>query len=155
MSEQPSDARPRDLDPPRFDPGDVGSSLAGYHIDQIVRAETRLARAWPLIVALLWACFALVDAITYDPGCRSPSRQVRIDLHNLATSLEVYGLQTHESCPPSLEALVEAGLLRRISLDPWGQPYHYRCTVAGRPEVRSAGPDRRLGTDDDLRLDDL
>ena len=38
--------------------------------------------------------------------------------------------------------------------DPWGRAYHYEGPVAGAPgsyDLRSAGPDGELGTDDDVR----
>ncbi|MEO0794316.1 MAG: hypothetical protein AAFX93_04085 [Verrucomicrobiota bacterium] len=33
--------------------------------------------------------------------------------------------------------------------DRWGEPYHFHVVATDRVEVRSAGPDRRLYTDDD------
>ncbi len=48
--------------------------------------------------------------------------------------------------PPSHPAIDNAGRL----LDRWGRPYHVHAVSAGRLDIRSAGPDGRLFTDDDL-----
>lgn len=35
-------------------------------------------------------------------------------------------------------------------IDPWGTPYEYSVQKEGPAEIRSGGPDRKLGTDDDV-----
>lgn len=62
-------------------------------------------------------------------------------------------------CPRRLRELPPPPRARHL-LDPWGSPYLMACAVwshDGRPVavVRSAGPDRRLGTHDDLDLAQL
>jgi type II secretory pathway pseudopilin PulG len=34
-------------------------------------------------------------------------------------------------------------------IDPWGMPYRYRV-ISGKPSIRSAGPDARFDTKDDI-----
>lgn len=48
--------------------------------------------------------------------------------------------------PATHPALNESGEL----IDRWGTPYFFHALSSTRTEIRSAGPDRRLWTDDDL-----
>ena len=48
--------------------------------------------------------------------------------------------------PPAGQSLSEAGEL----LDHWGTPYFFHQLSRSSMEIRSAGPDRRLWTADDL-----
>jgi hypothetical protein len=52
-----------------------------------------------------------------------------------------------QTCPTSLAELSSYGA--NNGLDPWHQPYVMRCNASGF-QVLSAGPDRTLGTADDL-----
>ena len=51
---------------------------------------------------------------------------------------------------PDHESINEKGQL----LDRWGTPYFFHPLTKDRMEVKSAGPDRKLFTDDDIELDD-
>jgi hypothetical protein len=52
-----------------------------------------------------------------------------------------------QSCPASLEPLTPYGASLRH--DPWDEPYVMRCDTTGF-QVLSAGPDRKLGSADDI-----
>jgi hypothetical protein len=58
-------------------------------------------------------------------------------------------------CPSSAQEIVERGYRKRLRRDAWGQPLLYTCVMPAsdvfRTTVRSAGPDRILWTDDDVR----
>jgi hypothetical protein len=88
---------------------------------------------------------------------RVRSIRAQADLAQLALDLEMYVATTGEP-PASLEALGPRG--RRL-YDPWGHPYQVRRPGAGTDagagaglRVVSAGPDGRLGTPDDLGVED-
>ena len=44
-------------------------------------------------------------------------------------------------------------LSRVIRIDPWSNPFQYRALGTDRYDLRSAGPDRRFETDDDVYLE--
>ncbi|HEY7956223.1 MAG TPA: hypothetical protein VII38_13065 [Polyangia bacterium] len=58
----------------------------------------------------------------------------------------------HEGrCPASLGELRASGYLLAAPVDPWGEPLLYGCVDGPRAfVVISKGPDRQMGTDDDL-----
>jgi hypothetical protein len=59
------------------------------------------------------------------------------------------------SCPVSIDALLEYTNMNDAN-DPWGTPFELLCGASaprnapGGVGVRSAGPDRKTGTDDDV-----
>ena len=74
----------------------------------------------------------------------------------ISQAIQLYGL-THSGLPDSLEALtvsdsedIEAPLDKNALFDAWGQPIQYKKVSKVKYELRSGGPDKQVGTDDDL-----
>lgn len=90
-----------------------------------------------------------VDAAAVDAA--------RSNLRSIAQAIDLYYLE-NRALPKSLQELTEPGgksrepYVRSIPKDPWGEAYEYRVTVVRTHEYRlsSAGPDRMMGTDDDI-----
>ena len=113
-----------------------------------------------MIVGILWLVFAPVrgTSSTYREQVMKP-RSVRTTITQFNTGLVVF--ERDCGCLPPLEigllGLAEdPGLedwdgpyLIWVPSDPWGCDYPYRIQN-GAPVVTSAGPDRILGTDDDI-----
>lgn len=120
---------------------------------------------------------ALISLLLLSPVCtKGPTSSTRAWIHVLVTACDSYALD-HGALPPgdadggtrSLVGLLTASSSRKAwqppyvdiipehldggsppqLVDLWGGRLTYRI-VKGRPEVRSAGPDGRFGTDDDL-----
>ena len=96
-------------------------------------------------VVLLWLVAVCVGASETD--CSN----ARSTLTAYDAAIEMYasehGLPNDEDW---FESLVQAGLLQRFQPrnDPWGRPYYYRI-VGDAYDLRTLGPDGKLGTDDD------
>jgi hypothetical protein len=45
------------------------------------------------------------------------------------------------------------GIVTRKPVDPWGSAYAVTCAEGAQAVVTSPGPDRELGTDDDIPSD--
>jgi prepilin-type N-terminal cleavage/methylation domain-containing protein len=73
-------------------------------------------------------------------------------VHRLGSVAEGYMLENRGSCP-SMEELKSGRYLSRggSTEDPWGMDYVLTCEDS-EVSVRSGGPDRQLGTDDDIAL---
>jgi general secretion pathway protein G len=111
----------------------------------LVAAGAWLYRAWEAskqvraarlaaVAAQLAAIEAAVDAFEVDNG-RFP------------TTAE--GLGALVQPPPKLSGWSGPYVKRAVPADPWGTPYAYAAS-GGFYTVTSAGPDRRLGTPDDV-----
>ena len=74
----------------------------------------------------------------------------------ISQAIQLYGL-THSGLPDTLEDLtvapsddVEAPLDKGSLADAWGQPIQYKKLGKVKYELRSGGPDKQIGTEDDL-----
>lgn len=76
----------------------------------------------------------------------------RAMLDNLLRAVRLHVL-LHDALPAALTDLVGQGALEELPLDPWGSPYRLVVVDAAARtfRVESDGPDRKAGTDDDLR----
>jgi len=114
---------------------------------------------WAVLMLLVFAASTLVWAGLFQvvrsvrvSGCCTHGH-VRSELVNIQQALGHFRLETNNDCPQHLNELFEARFLNKPPLDPWGQPFHLVCPGRHDPEgadVVSAGPDRRLGTVDDV-----
>jgi hypothetical protein len=60
-------------------------------------------------------------------------------------------VETHPTCPTASEVLGSNAISGHLSADDaWEHPFNISCPSGRAPEVRSAGPDGLLGTDDDI-----
>jgi general secretion pathway protein G len=83
-------------------------------------------------------------------------------VNDLASKLDLYqelngaypsaddGIEALWTCPPSMDPSVYKQVYKRpVGNDPWGNPYQYQ--IEGETvTVFSCGPDKQLGTDDDI-----
>lgn len=90
-----------------------------------------------------------------DADFQAISTQLRTyEMQNMRMPTTEQGLQalvTRPSSPPQPRRWVQ--LMERVPLDPWGEPYQYRNPGTLNPQgfdLISKGPDRQLGTDDDI-----
>ena len=74
----------------------------------------------------------------------------------ISQAIQLYGL-THSGLPDSLDELtvapnedVEAPLDKNSLFDSWGQAIQYKKISKVKYELRSSGPDKQVGTEDDL-----
>ncbi|MCB9567198.1 MAG: type II secretion system protein GspG [Myxococcales bacterium] len=64
---------------------------------------------------------------------------------------EMYMLEKSGKCPADLQDLKAAGVISKVSKDPWGQDYQITCPGEhGSVDVVSWGPDAKSGGDDDI-----
>jgi general secretion pathway protein G len=72
------------------------------------------------------------------------------DIATLNQSVEMYRLQKNK-CPKSAQDLKAAGIIQRVTKDPWGNDYVIKCPGEHGPtDISSAGKDGEIGTDDDI-----
>ncbi|MCY1017784.1 type II secretion system protein GspG [Pyxidicoccus sp. MSG2] len=81
-------------------------------------------------------------------GCSRQDR-ARLDLLNLEKAFELYVQRTGRlpSREEGLQALVEAGVLEKLPVDPWGNPYAFSIAEDGHAEVSTLGVDGVTGGD--------
>ncbi len=73
------------------------------------------------------------------------------DIATLSQSVEMYQLQKNK-CPKSTQELKAAGIISKVTKDPWGADYEIKCPGEhGSVDISSAGKDGEMGNEDDIR----
>jgi len=106
-----------------------------------------------IVLALIGLLVGAVSVGVFKSKSVGDKKIARVQLHEIEGAAAKSMLATEGRCPASLDALAEEGWLRKSPKDPWGTPMTFACPgthVGEGVDVSSAGPDRRLGTDDDL-----
>ncbi len=99
------------------------------------------------IIAILSAVI-IPNVINYPKRARATAAKLQIQ--QFKTPLELYYNEKgrYPSTEEGLEALVKEGLIKKIPLDPWSNPYHYRYPGETNPdeyEIWSYGADNKEG----------
>ena len=104
-------------------------------------------------VALTWTCaiygLLFATAPSYGGG---KHRQAYLRIVMIDSALTTYAIENNR-CPETADDLVARKQLSVADLsDPWNTPIAFQCAVADdlAMKVRSAGPDRRFNTADDV-----
>lgn len=112
-----------------------------------------------MVVIVILGLLATIVVINVMPASeRAAATKARADLATLEQGLEMYRLTNlaYPTAEQGLQVLVQAGQVRRLPEDPWGNPYRYAIPGRqGQPfEIYSYGADGREGgegADADIR----
>ncbi len=121
-----------------------------------VRAQAVSNRGFTLIeIMIVVTIIALLSAVIIVPNVTKYLKRAKIE----ACKLQIKNFQTplieyqstkgnYPSSEEGLDALVKEGLLKKVPVDPWGNPYHYRYPGENDQEeyeIWSNGPDGKEG----------
>lgn len=99
------------------------------------------------IIGLIMGGVAIVAFNAFDDA---KTKTAAKDIGTLAQSVEMYRLQKNK-CPKTAQDLKAAGIIMKITKDPWGGDYEIKCPGEHGPsDISSAGKDGEMGTDDDI-----
>lgn len=74
----------------------------------------------------------------------------RNETEKIAGLADMYSLKKKGKCPSDMKALKSAGIIKKVSQDPWGNDFKIVCEDGGVKGVASAGPDGEFDNDDDI-----
>ncbi|MBK8720668.1 MAG: hypothetical protein IPN32_39085 [Deltaproteobacteria bacterium] len=99
-----------------------------------------------LILAVLVACKQPAEPPPQATDAEiAEAQNAAVRVHKLA---EHYQLQKRKC--PSLADLIRAGMMKSPEVDRWGSELSIVCSSDWPSEVVSPGPDKTIGTDDDI-----
>lgn len=114
-----------------------------------------LSVLWKLVLAAVVVIgAAFLDLVWFSRGCRfTPEREAQTEVRVLRTAVQAARADIGIATCLSVQQLVAAGFVDPGSRaeDRWGTPFDIVCTDED-VVVSSAGPDRRWGTTDDIRV---
>lgn len=99
-----------------------------------------------LVIIGLLTTFVVLNVLPAQG--KAQVQKARGDISAIETALEMYKLDqfTYPTEQEGLEALVAGGVIKKMSLDPWGNPYEYRNPgERGQVDIFSLGADGEPG----------
>ena len=102
-----------------------------------------------LVIISLLIGFTVVNVVPQIG--KGKAVRVQGDIASIETALEMYNLDNFNfpTEQEGLEALIAGGYIKKMSLDPWGNPYEYRNPGERSPvEIYSLGADGEPGGED-------
>lgn len=108
-----------------------------------------------LVIVILGVLAAMVVPQFAGQGESARISTTRSSISGIATAVSTYEIQVGRF-PDSLDDLTvetetRAALLKKDNLaDAWGNAFSYKKTTKFSFEIRSAGPDGQMGTEDDI-----
>lgn len=107
-----------------------------------------------IVVAIIGLIMGGVGVVAFTQWKKAQIKEARTEVHEVMTALQLWATQEPTPCPPSLAELVNQKVLSKAAKDPWGEDLIFRCPGEQNPDgadVISKGPDRREGTQDDIK----
>lgn len=99
------------------------------------------------IISLIMGGVGIMAFNRYQDAQRSDAKNQAIQI---GQAVEQYRL-TKKKCPKTLQDLKAAGFIARVSKDPWGGEYEFKCPGEKTAvDVTSPGEDGEVGTADDI-----
>jgi general secretion pathway protein G len=100
------------------------------------------------IISLILGGVGVMAFNRFKDAQASDAKNQVTQIHQL---VEQFMLQKRK-CPKNVQELKAAGIASKVTKDPWGNEYEIHCEqgAADGIEVKSAGVDGTMGTDDDL-----
>lgn len=102
-----------------------------------------------LVIIGLLTTFVVLNVLPAQG--KAQVQKARGDISAIETALEMYKLDNfnYPTEQEGLEALVASGLVKKMSLDPWGNPYEYRNPgERAQIDIYSLGADGEPGGED-------
>lgn len=102
-----------------------------------------------LVIIGLLTTFVVLNVLPAQG--KAQVQKAKGDISAIETALEMYKLDNfnYPTEQEGLEALVSSGLIKKMSLDPWGNPYEYRNPgERAQIDIFSLGADGEPGGED-------
>ncbi|PRQ08330.1 type II secretion system protein GspG [Enhygromyxa salina] len=98
------------------------------------------------IIGLIMGGVAIVAFNAFDDA---KTKTAAKDIGTLAQSVEMYRLQKNK-CPKTAQDIKAAGILQKVTKDPWGGDYVIKCPGEHGPvDISSGGKDGDIATEED------
>ena len=103
-----------------------------------------------VVLAIIGLIMGGVAVVAFNAFDDSQGKTAAKDIATLSQSVDMYRLQKNK-CPKTTQDLKAAGIIQKVTKDPWGGDYVIKCPGEhGAVDISSAGKDGEMGTDDDI-----
>ena len=103
-----------------------------------------------VVLAIIGLIMGGVAIMAFNAFDESKVKAAAKDIANLSSSVEMYRLYKNK-CPKTIQDLKAAGIVAKVTKDPWGNDYVLKCPGEhDAVDISSNGKDGEAGTDDDI-----
>lgn len=103
-----------------------------------------------VVLAIIGLIMGGVAIMAFNAFDDSKTKAAAKDIATLVQSVEMYRLQKGK-CPKSVQDLKAAGIVAKVTKDPWGQDYIIKCPGDhSAVDISSPGKDGQAGNEDDI-----
>ena len=104
-----------------------------------------------VVMAIISMILGGIGVVAFNQFKKAQLDNAKNETVRIKQAVEQYMLQKRGKCPKSLQDLKAAGIVDKISKDPWGNDFEIKCPGEKTSvDVISPGPDGELGTPDDI-----
>ena len=155
---QIADLHPNDMKVVSFEEHSNSQALVEADIHTTFLIKKNLRGEWE-VVSIRWGDRRWEDARFFSEALNEArQRAVTSDFEKLSRAIEKFQSENKEL--PSAENIAALNdllyphyMTEPVRLDPWSNEYRFQLTSRHSYIILSAGPDRRFGTPDDIRLE--
>lgn len=99
------------------------------------------------IIGLIMGGVAVVAGGAFSGAQEDTARN---EVNRVAGLADMYTVKKKGKCPPDMKALKAAGIIKKVSKDPWGNDFKIICEDGALKGVSSAGKDGEWDSEDDI-----
>jgi general secretion pathway protein G len=107
-----------------------------------------------VVVAIIGLLMGTVGVVAYGRWQKARVTNAKQIVNNVKQALVHYAMDNKDPCPKDLKELHSQKLIDKEPKDPWGEELIYKCPGehdSDSADVVSKGPDRKEGTEDDIK----
>jgi general secretion pathway protein G len=107
-----------------------------------------------VVVAIIGLLMGTVGVVAYGRWQKARVTNAKQVVNNMKQALVHYAMDNKDPCPKDLKELRTQKLIDKDPKDPWGEDLIYKCPGehdTDSADITSKGPDRKEGTDDDIK----
>ena len=107
-----------------------------------------------VVVAIIGLLMGTGGVVAYGRWQKARITNAKQVVNNLKQALQHYAMDNKDPCPKDLKELYTQKLINKEPKDPWGEDLIYKCPGehdTDSADITSKGPDRKEGTEDDIK----
>ena len=111
-----------------------------------------------VVVAIIGLMMGTVGVVAFNKYQKAKLTNAKQVVSNVKQALVHYAMENKDPCPKDLAELKAQKQIDKDPKDPWGEELVFKCPGehdTDGADVISKGPDRKLGTEDDINSWDL
>jgi len=107
-----------------------------------------------VVVAIIGLLMGTVGVVAYNRFQKAKLTNAKMIVKNMQEAIVHYFMDNQDKCPTDLKALHTQKYINKEPQDPWGQELKFKCPGENDTQgadIYSMGPDRKDGTEDDIK----